>query len=162
MPPRASQTRAQLSVLDRLISSSAADLQDPGVTRSRALKELKDSIARDLEWLLNTRRFPEELSEDLEHVNSSVVTYGLPDFTSYTGTAQSRARLERALHRAVELFEPRLLDVAVRSVEDQTDSQRGVVRFLITGMLWIDPAPEQVSYDAQLELSRGEYRVGGS
>jgi predicted component of type VI protein secretion system len=36
-----------------------------------------------------------------------------------------------------------------------------VVRFVIEGMLRIDPAPEHVVFDAALELTSGEYQLIG-
>ena len=36
-----------------------------------------------------------------------------------------------------------------------------VLRFQIEGMLMMDPAPEQVSFDTVLQIASGEYQVKG-
>jgi type VI secretion system protein ImpF len=155
------QTRTQLSVLDRLLDDKPKEREEPQATTAQTVRQLKAAVRRDLEWLLNTRSFPEELGEELEQVNASIVTYGLPDFSAYAaGSAQARLRLERALRRALETFEPRLVHVTVTTV-DTAETDRRVLRFLISGLLRMDPAPEQVSFDTRLELSRGEYKVTG-
>jgi predicted component of type VI protein secretion system len=38
----------------------------------RDLRELKQSVRRDLEWLLNTRHSAEKVPEGLEEVNKSI------------------------------------------------------------------------------------------
>jgi type VI secretion system protein ImpF len=36
-----------------------------------------------------------------------------------------------------------------------------ILRFQIQGLLKVDPAPERVSFDTMLELTKGEYEVKG-
>lgn len=160
-PPSNRETRVQLSVLDRLLDDEPKNREEVQPTRSQAIARLKDALRRDLEWLLNTRAFPEELDEDLEETGASVFTYGLPDFSSMAaGSKQTRTRLERSLQRALEVFEPRLINVTVKAVEGD-DKEKRTIRFLISGWLHMSPAPLQVSFDTRLQLARGEYRVVG-
>src|SRR3954447_23318001 len=106
------QARAQLSVFDRLLDDDPKNRHEVPLTRAQSVRMAKDSLRRDLEWLLNTRSFTEEIEEELEFVSTSVLAYGLPDFTADSpSAAQTRIRLERSLKRALELFEPRLFDV---------------------------------------------------
>ena len=162
MPPSSREARPQLSVLDRLLDDEPKKREEVQSTAAQTVRQLKDALRRDLEWLLNTRSFPEEIGEELEETGSSVFTYGLPDFSSYsTGSLETRARLERALKQALERFEPRLFNVTVTTVEGQQTVDRRIMRFLIAGWLRMDPAPQQVSFDTRLELARGEYRVAG-
>lgn len=162
MPQSELERTVQWSVLDRLIDTEPTNALEAPLTWAQSVRELKRGLRRDLEWLLNTRSFPEEIGEELEETGSSVFTYGLPDFSSYsTGSLETRARLERALKQALERFEPRLFNVTVTTVEGQQTVDRRIMRFLIAGWLRMDPAPQQVSFDTRLELARGEYRVAG-
>jgi type VI secretion system protein ImpF len=162
MPPSNRETRVQLSVLDRLLDDEPKNREEVQLTRSQTIARLKDGLRRDLEWLLNTRAFPEEIEEDLEETGASVFSYGLPDFSSLAaGSNQTRTRLERALQRALEVFEPRLLNVTVKAVDGDDKGEKRTVRFLISGWLHMSPAPLQVSFDTRLQLARGEYRVLG-
>jgi type VI secretion system protein ImpF len=139
-------------ILDRLMDA------DP---RMSAERQLKASLRRDLEWLLNTRRIVEPPPESLTEVTRSVYNYGLPDFSSYSiNSPKDRSRLLRALEVTIAIFEPRLAGVKVTAVETPTPGSR-LLRFQIEGLLLKDPAPEQVSFDTVLQLANGEYQVKG-
>jgi type VI secretion system protein ImpF len=71
-----------------------------------------------------------------------------------------RARLIRQVEEAVAIFEPRLAGVRV-SLSESTDDGKRQLRFLIEGMLRMEPNPERVVFDTVLEISSGEYRVRG-
>ena len=162
MPPPGPDVRAQLSVLDRLLDDEPRNKEEALLSRAQSVRQLKAALRRDLEWLLNTRRASEEIAEELKEVQSSVYAYGLPDFTALTaGSEQARLRLRRAIERAIETFEPRLINTSVTAMAAEEDKDRRVVRFLISGLLRMQPAPEPVVFDTLLELSRGEYQVRG-
>lgn len=148
-----------LSVLDRLIDDPNAS-EDVFLTRSKSLRELKQAVRRDLEWLLNTRQPVSGAPEGTE-VQNSLYMYGLPDITSISvKSTRERKRLTESIQIAVAKFEPRLANVRVNLVtvgEDKVPS----LRFVIEGLLRVDPSPEQVSFDTVLELSSGEYKVQG-
>ena len=144
------------SLLDRLIET---DQGRAGARRE--VEQLKASVRRDLEWLLNTRRIVEPPPESLVELNQSLYTYGLPDFSSYTLTApKDRNRLLRALETTIGIFEPRLANVKITPLGTPTPGSR-VLRFQIEGLLLKEPAPEQVSFDTVLQLTSGEYQVRG-
>ena len=148
-----------LSMLDRLIDDHPDESAEPALTRSESVRQLKDGLRRDLEWLLNTRRIAVPPDESLKEVNRSLYVYGLPDFTSYSlSSPKDQAKLVRFLHGTVKLFEPRLANVRIVALEGVTGAAR-TLRFRIEGLLIMDPAPEQVSFDTVLELTSGEYEV---
>lgn len=147
------------SVLDRLIDTDPGGVDRPWISRAESLRQLKNSLRRDLEWLLNTRRVaapPASLGE----INRSVFVYGLPDLMSYAlDSASDRSRLLRDLTSAIELFEPRLETVTIVPLDEER--WRHALRFRIEGLLRTEAAPEPVSFDTVLELSSGEYQVKG-
>lgn len=146
------------SVLDRLLDFEPELSNESQKSRLRSLRELKLSVRRDLEWLLNTRRTPEEIPLDLEEVNKSVALYGLPDFTGISAKSDSeQKKLVRALETAIGIFEPRFIDVAV-TLEPPNNVER-VLRFRIEARLLVDPVPEPVVFDTVLQLGSGAYMV---
>jgi type VI secretion system protein ImpF len=153
----------QLPLLDRLI-----DLE-PGIGDSRmgfreSVRQLKASLQRDLDWLLNTRRPFEDIPESLTELRRSLYLYGLPDITSMSKDApDTRPNLLREVKQAIQLFEPRLANIKVSLVEatDETRERREL-RFIIEAILRMDPTPEQVVFDTVLHISSGEYQVRGS
>ena len=149
------------SVLDRLIDSNPNAASDPPANRSQSVRQLKASLRRDLEWLLNTRRNPDEAPEAYEELFRSLYNYGLPDVTSMAlNSPRDRQRLLRLIEQTIEIFEPRLADTRVRAL-DNTSSGPRVLRFQIEALLKMDPAPEQILFDTVLQLNSGEYQVKG-
>jgi type VI secretion system protein ImpF len=173
----------QQSVLDRLTSfpQGVADGAHPGgaddallaAARQRtmwelSLQALKDALRRDLEWLLNTRRTPAVAPEELTEVTHSVYHYGLPDMTAFSRTSpRDRERLARLVEEAIAIFEPRLTGVRVSLADNGAGGGNGKgggeegrdVRFLIEGLLRVDPAPERVVFDTVLDTPSGEVQV---
>ncbi len=152
------ELRVTPSVLDRLLDYEPNASREPVATRTKGLRQLKDSLRRDLEWLLNTRRLVDDGVADMPEIGSSVLTYGLPDFSHISLRSPSdQARMRRVLERTLEVFEPRLDAVAV-TLEPVTRGDR-VLRFRIDARIRVEPAPEPVSFDMMLQLDRGDYVV---
>jgi type VI secretion system protein ImpF len=145
-----------LSPLDRLMDDDPDTNVEAGLTHSQSVRLLKESVRRDLEWLLNTRRVAVPPAEALKEVNRSVYIYGLPDFSSFR--LKDQEKLVRLLTAAIKLFEPRLGNVRVFPPEAAEAGYR-TLRMRIEGTLLMDPAPEHVSFDTVLELTSGEYEV---
>ena len=145
----------QQSVFDRLIDP------DPPTSMSESLRRLKHAVRRDLEWLLNTRRTPVPVPEAFPELRRSVFQFGLPDITSLDRDSRpARERLRRQVQEAIGIFEPRLADVRVSIVDDDSPGAQRL-RFVIEGLLRVDPTPEQVAFDTVLEFASGGYHVKG-
>jgi type VI secretion system protein ImpF len=148
------------SLLDRLIDDEPRNRGEAPDRRAQSLKELKDSVRRDLEWLLNSRRSPVEPALSAKELWRSVYCYGLPDTTGMAmSSAEDRGRMARMVTTAVAAFEPRLLNVTV-NMEPAAAGNR-ILHFQIEALLRMEPAPARVFFDTKLELSSGEYEVTG-
>ncbi len=149
------------SVLDRLIDREPRQLDDSQVSRSQSVRQLKAGLRRDLEWLLNTRRNPQPAPDSMVEVSQSVYNYGLPDFATVSlNNPKDRDWLLVEVERCVAVFEPRLRDVRVSFLEAPGLNAR-TLHFQIEGLLEMDPAPEQVSFDTILQLTSGDYQIRG-
>jgi type VI secretion system protein ImpF len=152
-------TAVTLSTLDRLIDEDPGGTVEAPLSRSESVRKLKEALRRDLEWLLNTRRIAVPPDESLNQVNRSLYVYGLPDFTAFSlNSPKDQARLVRLLQATLKLFEPRLANVKIVPLETGAHATR-TLHFRIEGLLIMDPAPEHVSFDTVLELTRGAYEV---
>ncbi len=148
------------SVLDRLLDYEPEITREPIASRSKSLRQLKQSVRRDLEWLLNTRQTALELSPEMKETTNSVATYGLPDFTHLSiDNAGDQKMIKREIEETVRRFEGRLENVVV-SIEPVRSIER-VMRFRIDARLKIDPTPEPVTFDTVLQLGSGHYEVRG-
>jgi type VI secretion system protein ImpF len=147
------------SVFDRLLDDDPDNSRETAASRRQILRELKQSVSRDLENLLNTRQRWGEWPEPLAELEHSLVNYGIPDFTGVNmSVASERERLRSIIQRVIEQFEPRFQSVRVRLV-DNAESFDRTLRFRIDGLLKVDPAPEPVVFDSQLEPTTATFEV---
>jgi type VI secretion system protein ImpF len=149
------------SILDRLVDLNPDVASDPPANRSQSVRQLKASVRRDLEWLLNSRRNPDEAPETYEELFRSLYNYGLPDVASMgLNSPRDRQRLLRMVEQTIEIFETRLVGTRVRA-QDNTGSGPRILRFQIEALLKMDPAPEQILFDTLLQINSGEYQIKG-
>ena len=152
---------AQASILDRLIDNDPQRTTEAPPSAAQSLRELKASLRRDIEWLLNTRRSIQDPPPGASELERSLHVYGLPDICSMNlGSGQEFQRLARAMESILATFEPRLRTIRVTPVP-AADSSSRVLRFQIEGVLRVEPVPEHVTFDTMLELTSGEYEVKG-
>jgi type VI secretion system protein ImpF len=150
------------SVLDRLLDDDPTATRETAKMRTQVLREMKQSLRRDLENLLNTRRRAKEVPQDLEELAISLVNYGIPDITgSDLGASANRADFAGVLEQILRDFEPRFKSVRVEMLENPEPAQR-VLRFRIEGLLYAEPAPEPIAFDSALEPATGSVEVKGS
>jgi type VI secretion system protein ImpF len=149
----------QQGLLDRLIDLEPGNRSEPAITRAESLRRLRQSVRRDLEWLLNTTRMPIEMPADCGELEKSVLCYGLPDVNSMSlQSALDHRRLLRSLEIAIETFEPRLFHARVTSTDPFHHGKQAIM-FHVEALLLLDPAPERISFDTVLEISKGAYNV---
>ena len=126
--------------------------------RHQSLKELKQSVRRDVEWLLNTRISHDGIPEGLEEVHNSLAAYGLPDFVGMSSKdSDERASLEKNIETALRIFEPRFMNLKV-TLRDLDTLERGV-SFHIEANLKLEPTPEPIVFDTVLQVGSGDFEV---
>jgi type VI secretion system protein ImpF len=149
----------QQGLLDRLIDLEPGTRNEPSTSRAESLRQFRAAVKRDLEWLLNSTRPHLDLPEAYQELEKSLLTYGLPDVSSMSiDNAGDQQRLLRSLETAIELFEPRLARARVIGKERWKKGQQ-TITFHVEAILLIDPAPERISFDTVLEISKGAYSI---
>jgi type VI secretion system protein ImpF len=152
------QTILRLSILDRLIDREPGASHEPVQSRYATITQIRDSVIRDLENLLNTRRCIYDVPESLTQVNASVFTYGLKDFMSHNPRSPSvRLQIRQEVERTIALFEPRLRNVSVRIDGGETINRS--LRFRISALLVADPVTEPITFDTYMDINRGEFVI---
>lgn len=152
------EIRVTPSVLDRLLDYEPRTKSEAPKSISRTVAELKQSVRRDLEWLLNSRTYPGVLDEKAGEIKKSVVAYGLPDFTGMSvRNKNDMADLKKAVEQAIKRYEPRFLDVKL--VTDNPDENDRMIRFRIEAFLNMEPTPEPITFDTILELGSGDFVI---
>lgn len=120
--------------------------------------QIRDSVAKDLENLLNSRRHILVPPASCREVVNSLFIYGLPDYTNRNpGTASVRTQLRLEIEKTISRFEPRLKNVAVH-IDSRVISSREL-GFRITAILVVDPIKEPVTFDTSFDLNRSNYSI---
>lgn len=156
------QERLQPSLLDRLTDDEPSQGQESRNRRVLSLQRLRESVLRDLAWLLNTTNLGDRTLE-YEHpfVESSVVNYGVPDFAGLTSSSVESGQLVRLVKQCILNFEPRILrdKLEVRVSVDNTRMDQNSLVFEITGELWAQPVPLELFLKTQVDLETGAISI---
>jgi len=145
------------SILDRLLDDEPKQKASGAEPQRVNIFLYKASLARDLEYLLNTRCIDlDGFMDAFPLVKNSVVAYGIQDISSLSLLDPGhRSLLRDLIRKTIERFEPRLTRVRV-TLETARDHERKL-RFRVDAILRIHPAKPPVTFDAWLQLSSCQY-----
>jgi type VI secretion system protein ImpF len=160
MERRVATGQIRKSLVDRLTDPS----RTPSALRVEGRGQREEyiaSVARDLEWLLNTLRVPGIPLEEFEELPRSVYGYGLPDLTSISrDSPDAKRQLLRNVEDVIARFEPRLRDVRIEMLESDGEQFRRELRFVVQGTLMMDPSPQRLVFNGVLDYVSGAYELG--
>jgi len=147
------------SLLEKLFDDEPRVTAASGIFKTISLDQYKESVARDLEGLLNSRAaYTEDTLKAFPNCQKSLMTYGLRDFSTMSlANAYERAAICRSLEQSIARHEPRLHNVRV-TLEANARSVGGL-HFSIHALLDVQPAREPISFDALLQPSTLQYSV---
>ena len=140
----------QSSILDRLIDDEPEMQEAPSRTVGISISELRKSVRRDIEALLNARIQWHTWPEQYKELSTSCLSYGLPDFSSMSVSShEGRNLLCEIVKKAILKFEPRFIEVEVFTEEEQPLNR--VLNLRINALLYADPEPEFISFNSEVE-----------
>lgn len=147
------------SLIEKLLDDAPGKPGTGGLARALSVEQYKESVARDLEGLLNSRSAYSAVDlAQFPNCRQSLMTYGLRDFSSMSlASAYDRAAICQSLEEAIARHEPRLSNVQVRL--DSDGRLGGGLHFTIQALLDLQPAREPVSFDALLQPTTLQYSV---
>lgn len=151
---------ARALLFERLVDLDPKALkEEPRPLRILNKQELKESVRRELERLLNTRSsIPTPLYGEEE---LTVLDYGIPDFSSFSAhNADDHRRIETIIKRSISAFEPRLQEVQV-TVEPFRNSDWSLW-VKIDALLVIDSFAEAVSFPVMIHSKTGRAMIDES
>ncbi len=139
------------SILDRLIDNDPSSLDGPDTGAHNRIKDMRLSVRRDLENLLNTRLRVMQPDDGYHELKKSLLNYGLPDLATVNITdLAKRKQFITWLESLIMEFEPRFKSVTVQYRDNNNETDR-VLRFRIDAVMYADPSPEVVVFDSVLE-----------
>ncbi|MBN1610136.1 MAG: type VI secretion system baseplate subunit TssE [Polyangiaceae bacterium] len=154
--------RLQPSLLDRLSDDEPDNTRESRNRRVLSPQRLRESVRRDLSWLLNNTRFGaiEDLAAYPE-VERSTLNYGVPDLAGKTSSTVNVPELEKAIRAVILEFEPRLLrqTVQIKVVMDKEQMSHNALSFVIEAELWAQPLPLRVFLKTDVDLETGSVTV---
>jgi len=151
MPHVDKKKKLRPSILDRLFDNDLDNNIEVDLDQHQKLRQLRESVRRDLESLLNTRFRVIEPAEGYTELKKSLLNYGLPDLATINITnTDKRNRFIQHLESILIEYEPRFKNVKVTYLENPNSLDR-TLRFRIDATLYADPSPEVVVFDTVLE-----------
>ncbi len=139
------------SLLDNLLDQAPDQQDERALSPARSLQQLRASVRRDLENLLNSRCRVVSPAAHFTEVQNSWLNYGLPDLATVNLLDHDRKRdFASAVEQVIRRFEPRFKTVRVHFPESRHTNDR-TLRFRIDAVLFADPEPQEVVFDSVLE-----------
>ena len=150
------------SLLDRLTDDRPTVREESRNSRVANIASLRESVVRDLEWLMNTTNMESVVDfEAHPELRQTVLNYGMPGLAGSTLRTEDREQIKLLIKQAIEAFEPRILKktLQVRLIEDEEMINPHSVTFEIQGTLWGSPVPEALFLRTELDLELGDVKV---
>jgi len=143
--------KLRASILDRLIDNEPQSNTDSDANKYHKLKNLRNSVRRDLENLLNTRYKIMQPAEEYKEIELSLLNYGLPDLATINmSDVDKKKEFIENFETILREYEPRFKSIKV-SYLDNSDKLDRTLRFRIDATLYADPYPEVIIFDSILE-----------
>lgn len=142
----------QSTLFDRLIPEQES-------SRGLSIQELRESVARDLEELLNSRMaMLDHLIDDFPLAKKSIIQFGIIDFVGLsTANPSDREKICQSIEQSITAHEPRLKQVKVEMLMDSENM--GALCLSIHAYLNINPLYEPVIFDALLKPTTQQYVI---
>lgn len=150
------------SLIDRLTDERPNDREESRHQRASNIGSMRESVLRDLEWLMNTVNLESVIDFDrYPELKSTVLNYGLPGLSGSTINSSQRADIKNLLKLAIETFEPRIMKNTLRVslVEDKEAKNPHALIFQIEGTMWGRPMPEALFLRTEMDLEVGSVKV---
>ncbi len=142
---------APAPLFDRLVDLHPEVPGEPRPFRTLSRDQLRDSVRREVERLLNTRA--PLTQEELAGRARTVIDYGLPDFGTFSVTSgEDRYRLGVSIAETIEIYEPRLREVAAEV--DTVRRAEGVLAVNIEAQIVVGRIIEPVSFPVLIRQGR--------
>ncbi len=146
--------------LDRLTDHYPKAKKESREYRSVTLKRYRDSVLRDLQWLLNCGAHPpHSVINEFDYAKKSVVNYGIRSLSGMWTSGETAEGIAENIRKTLLQFEPRIkkhtLRVDVIKDDEDTKSGNTKVNLEISGELYVEPIPEKLYIKTEIDLETG-------
>lgn len=122
-----------------------------------SMRQLRESVLRDLAWLLSTASYDTDHSLSAwPEVERSVFNFGLPSMAGLGIASFDAAAAAARLQKAIEAFEPRLSHVQVVSETESGRMDLNALVFRVEAELWGQPSPQRLLLRTQIDIESAD------
>ena len=142
-------------MLDRLSDDEPDRTRESRDKRVLSPQRLRESVRRDLSWLLNNTHLA--TVQDLDaypYVEQSTLNYGMPDLAGKTASTVDSSALEKSIRRAIWKE-----SVRVKAVVNDKQMNHNALCFTIEAELWAQPLPLRLFLRTDVDLETGSVVV---
>jgi type VI secretion system protein ImpF len=127
---------------------------------SQQYNNIINNVSQDIQSLLNTRAAPKPKNdENLEELESSLFSYGIPDFSQFNPESDTdRKKLKLIIENLIAKFEPRLYKVNVQVLKNN-DPLDFKIRFHIDAILIVEPNTIPVHFTTEMQPAPTHFTV---
>ena len=154
--------RLQPCLLDRLFDDEPRRNSETRKEKVISVKRFREGVKRDIEWLLNSKSRFYDLDDTLPEIESSVLNYGIRDFTGLHSGNLSPEDLENVIRDSLLQYEPRLIrdELVVKAMKAPSILHEiNVLSFQIAGKIWAEPLPQDFVLRTEVSLETGMFAV---
>ncbi len=151
--------RLQPSLLDRLTDDEPGKKQESRDKRVLSMHKLRQSVLRDVSWLLNAGSLDAVVSlDEYPEVARSVLNFGIKHLAGGSISGSNLGEIEKGVKLAILNFEPRILPssliLQMTSTEDNMNQQ--AIVFDIEADLWAQPLPLHLYLRTEINKVTGD------
>ena len=154
--------RLQPCLMDRLFDDEPRRRSESREEKIISVKQFREGVKRDIEWLLNSKSRFYDLEDDKQDIRSSVLNYGIRDFTGLSSENLSLKTLEKVIRDSLAAYEPRLIpdELKVMAINTRFESDKvNALSFEISGKIWAEPLPQDFVLRTDVALDTGMISV---
>ena len=146
-------------ILSCLIDDNPGQQIEAPHSKSYVLRQLRESVRRDLEHLFNTRVCCISPPKNMPNLQHSLLNYGLRDIASIN--MESNRHVEefcREMEQTIKTYEPRIKSINV-SATNFLDPEEKCFHFRVEAVLHASPEQETIIFDSKLNPSTQNIEV---
>ena len=147
------------SILDRLIDHNPENKVEAVASRNQVIREMRESVRRDLEVLLNSRIRCVESPVEWKASENSVINYGIPDYSGVNLSNEDDCEaFVKLIQKIIIHYETRFKSVSVKVLRNDQPYDR-TFRFRIDALLKVEPAVKSIVFDSSMESVTRKFKV---
>lgn len=151
-------------LLDRLTDTDPRSNHDAKYYRGISITKYRQSILRDILYLLNTTCLHSEQQNILlpSHVKSSTINYGIPAFSGVNISDIDWSSVQNLILESLINFEPRLEEHGLKvmvHIENDLHFNHNQLLIEIKGMIKLNPYPREFWLKTTIDVETGLFSL---